>query len=230
MEDPATPKAPSAGEGPARRWLSITATRATRERGRRTLVRLLDAAVAEFAEFGYHGASMARLSKQAGAAHGSFYMYFADKDDLLLALVADVRSELGDALRGVPRLRPGPEGRDEIRRWLREVSTIYQRHGAVLQAINDAMTQDREPELATVLLDDLASWTKVLAGRIRAAEHGDLDPHLTALTIHGMIEGANRARFTGELAVGFEELVEALTEFVHQGVFGARADLSAADG
>src|SRR5665213_517900 len=55
----------------AERWSLTVASRTTRAHGRRTIAKLLDAAVSEFASYGYHGASMARIAKRAGTAHGT---------------------------------------------------------------------------------------------------------------------------------------------------------------
>src|SRR4030042_3679197 len=42
--------------------------------------RVLDAALAEFADQGYQGASLNRLVAQAGIAKGSLYQYFPNKE------------------------------------------------------------------------------------------------------------------------------------------------------
>jgi AcrR family transcriptional regulator len=48
---------------------------------------LLDAATAEFAQEGYHGANINRISKAAGFAKGTIYNYFPSKRALMLALI-----------------------------------------------------------------------------------------------------------------------------------------------
>lgn len=47
---------------------------------------ILDAALAIFAENGFHGAPTSLLAKRAGIGVGTIYRYFADKDDLIHAL------------------------------------------------------------------------------------------------------------------------------------------------
>ena len=42
--------------------------------------RVLDAALAEFADQGYHQASLNRMVAQAGIAKGSLYQYFPNKE------------------------------------------------------------------------------------------------------------------------------------------------------
>lgn len=49
-------------------------------RGRATRQRLLDAAIAEFGEKGFHAASVSAITTRAGIGQGTFYIYFASKD------------------------------------------------------------------------------------------------------------------------------------------------------
>ncbi|HKH87669.1 MAG TPA: helix-turn-helix domain-containing protein, partial [Acidimicrobiales bacterium] len=89
-------------------WPITVAARSSRTHGRRTLAKLLDTAVAELDSHGYHGARMARIAKAAGVAHGTLYVYFSDKDDLLSALQLDVDSELRQVLLAMPEIGYGP--------------------------------------------------------------------------------------------------------------------------
>ncbi|MBO9580721.1 MAG: TetR/AcrR family transcriptional regulator [Sphingobium sp.] len=72
------------------------------ERGRRTLRKLLDSAVLEFGEKGFHEASITGITARAGTALGTFYTYFDSKDEIFRALVRDlsnrVRTTAGKAL------------------------------------------------------------------------------------------------------------------------------------
>lgn len=60
------------------------------ERGRRTMRKLLDAAAIEFAEKGFHEASISSITRRAEVALGSFYTYFDSKEALFQALVQDM--------------------------------------------------------------------------------------------------------------------------------------------
>ena len=74
------------------------------DRGRRTQRAILDAALAEFGERGFHEASISGITRRAGVALGSFYTYFDSKDALFRALVNDlsaqVRDHVAPAIRG----------------------------------------------------------------------------------------------------------------------------------
>jgi AcrR family transcriptional regulator len=60
------------------------------ERGRKTLRTILDAALVEFGERGFHDASISRITQRAGVALGTFYTYFASKEAVFRALVRDM--------------------------------------------------------------------------------------------------------------------------------------------
>src|SRR5512143_3256170 len=50
---------------------------------------ILEAALACFAENGFHQTGMADIVKRAGLSHGAVYVYFQSKDDLIAALADD---------------------------------------------------------------------------------------------------------------------------------------------
>jgi TetR/AcrR family fatty acid metabolism transcriptional regulator len=51
--------------------------------------RILDAALEVFAERGFYNAKVAEVAKQVGVADGTIYLYFENKDDLLISLFED---------------------------------------------------------------------------------------------------------------------------------------------
>lgn len=53
--------------------------------------RILDAARARFRHFGIHKSSMREIAKDAGVAVGTVYLYFKNKDALVLAFVHDFK-------------------------------------------------------------------------------------------------------------------------------------------
>src|SRR5260370_30325994 len=77
--------------------------RKLRSQGKETLRRLLDAGMVTFEKRGYHAARVDDIVKVAKTSHGTFYLYFANKEDLFWALISDVT----DAMTAVPS-SPGP--------------------------------------------------------------------------------------------------------------------------
>jgi TetR/AcrR family fatty acid metabolism transcriptional regulator len=55
---------------------------------------ILDAAQKVIAENGYHGSQVSRIAKEAGVADGTIYLYFKNKEDILISLFQDRLGEL----------------------------------------------------------------------------------------------------------------------------------------
>ncbi|ASB88007.1 TetR/AcrR family transcriptional regulator [Bacillus sonorensis] len=49
-------------------------------------MQIIDAAVIVIAENGYHQAQVSKIAKQAGVADGTIYLYFKNKEDILISL------------------------------------------------------------------------------------------------------------------------------------------------
>jgi AcrR family transcriptional regulator len=210
----------SAG-GPTERWRRVLDTRTSRDRGRRTLTRLLDAAVAEFSAHSYHGARVARVAKRARTSHGTFYIYFDGKDDLLVAMQDEIIAAMDDLLATMPDFEPGPAGFATLRAWLADVCRLFLEHSAIHAALLDAIVEDADARITRQGLRAQGRWTTALADRIRAADAADIDPYLAAMCIYNLIDRATRSTHRGQLDVSFDELVDGLTELVHRSVFGS---------
>lgn len=75
------------------------------ERARENRARLIHAALEVVGEHGYAEASVSRIAARAGLAQGTFYLYFASRQDLFDQLLPEVGDEalayIRDAVRGV---------------------------------------------------------------------------------------------------------------------------------
>ncbi|MBM7691999.1 TetR/AcrR family fatty acid metabolism transcriptional regulator [Peribacillus deserti] len=56
------------------------------KRNRPKFKQIIDAAVVVIAENGYHQAQVSKIAKQAGVADGTIYLYFKNKEDILISL------------------------------------------------------------------------------------------------------------------------------------------------
>ncbi len=55
--------------------------------------KIVNAAVDEFAEYGFEAASINRIVANSGIAKGSFYQYFKDKQDVFMHLLSVIEQE-----------------------------------------------------------------------------------------------------------------------------------------
>jgi TetR/AcrR family fatty acid metabolism transcriptional regulator len=75
--------------------------------------RILEAAVKVFAKFGFHESTISQIAREAGVADGTIYLYFKNKDDILVhffnfktrQVFTRFREEVGQAVNAVDKLR-----------------------------------------------------------------------------------------------------------------------------
>ena len=54
---------------------------------------IIDAALEAFAEYGYHNCQVAKIARRAGIADGTIYLYFANKEDVLISVFREKMNE-----------------------------------------------------------------------------------------------------------------------------------------
>ncbi len=179
--------------------------------------KLLDAAMVVFARRGYHAARVDDIVKVARTSHGTFYLYFSNKEDLLRALVSEageVVSALDSALGPV---EPGAEGWLSLRRWIERFSVEWQRYAPVLRAWTDLIMSD--VQLTAQAHEAASGVASTLARRIAEADPGPgIEPNAAAEAVIAMIDRFHYLRqFAGEPVD--DEALDTLTTMVHKGVF-----------
>src|SRR5438094_8651889 len=89
--------------------------RELRAQGKKTMRKLLDASMVVFEKRGYHAARVDDIVKVARTSHGTFYLYFANKEDLFRALLADVAEEVRALSETLGPIGPDENGYRELR-------------------------------------------------------------------------------------------------------------------
>jgi AcrR family transcriptional regulator len=180
--------------------------------------RLLEAGVAVFGRRGLHAARVDDIVKAAKTSHGTFYRYFASKEDLFRALTEDVAEQLTELADSLGPLSPGPDGEAELRAWLRRFADVYATYGPVIQTWTEAEQGDT-PQ-GRLGADVLGQFTARLAERIRAAGVDDVDPGVAALALVAMIERLTYFAATRQIPADAEEVGDALAAATQRALFG----------
>jgi TetR/AcrR family transcriptional regulator, fatty acid metabolism regulator protein len=160
------------------------------DRGGDKRERILQAAERVFARRGFFAARVSEIAKDAGVADGTIYLYFKNKDDLLISLFEARMHQVNDELRAqvAKEKTPLAQLRAFIRRYLQlvadepaaaEVLTIELRQSSKF------MKEYENPQFADFL--------RLLGGIIAAGqERGELDAqvpsHVAARMIFGMLD------------------------------------------
>ena len=118
--------------------------RAVRAQGRGTVARLLAAGLAEFEERGFQAVTVDDIVRRANASHGTFYLYFANKDDFFGALSQEALGAMDRITDAFPVVTPDAPGRSALRTWVSDFCDTYAAHAAVLGALSQAQVVGRD--------------------------------------------------------------------------------------
>ncbi|QWF79970.1 TetR/AcrR family transcriptional regulator [Amycolatopsis sp. CA-230715] len=174
------------------------AKRLTREESRaRTRERLLDAASALFAERGVNGASVEQIAEHAGFSRGAFYGNFADKPELVAALLERRRRQ---DVREVSALAAGASDAAEVlnrlRAWNAERAENLAEWFTLRTELN--LYALRNPSARPMVAEGERVARDAIKGGIEHRFHGTTppaDPAFLALIVHALEDGLLFQRF-----------------------------------
>lgn len=106
--------------------------------GRETVRKLLEAGLAEFDERGYQMVRVDDVVRRAKTSHGTFYLYFANKDDLFKALLRDALHDMEIITGDFPVVTRNEAGRSALRSWVRKFFEAYAAHATVIRILSQA--------------------------------------------------------------------------------------------
>ena len=217
--DDASSATPVARRPPGRAG-TPAASRRLRAQGERTLRKLLDAGIEAFGRDGFHATRVQDIVKLAGTSHGTFYLYFSNKEDLFRQLAADIGDELTALVDDLGELEPTPEARERLCDWLGRFISLYRHYGPLLRAWTAAEMGSNDA--GRLGADILGRFTAALAARVARLDDLPADPQVTALALVALIERFSFFALVRQVRVrsSADDVVEALTDAVWSTLFG----------
>ena len=191
-----------------------------RTQGLRTTAKLLDAGLDVLTERGYHAARVDDVVRVAKLSHGTFYLYFANKEDLFRALARECAEEMEALADSLGPVTPDKAGEAELRSWLTQFLATYRRYGAVIRGWMEEQVVDRE--LVRLGFDAFRQIVERLQRRLAEADAAHLaNPTVATAAMLAMIERLAYFTSSSDLEFSDEAVVDVLTIMLHRGVFGA---------
>jgi AcrR family transcriptional regulator len=182
--------------------------------------RLLDAGVQVFEKRGYYAARVDDIVKLAHTSHGTFYLYFSNKEDLFRALAQEVGDSLESLAESLPALGPDGDGRDALKEWIGKFADLYEEYGAIVRAWTEAEIGTHE--FGRLGTEVFTRFTLTFTDRIAGALPDRVDPAIAALALVAMLERMNYYVLSKQVRVKREEMIETLTDVMHASLFGHR--------
>jgi len=191
-------------------------------RGQRTQQRILDAALRAFAEKGYHGCSIDRITKLARCSRVSFYQYFASKEDVFGQLAGQVARQLLASTEALDPLAPDTHGWAAMRAWVGRYVEIYSRYEPVFHAYE---TDEGLAAVAARTGDDAITQlrAKLMTTTLPPRQ---LDPVIRLLLqcMNHSLEVADILRSVEPAAYPSARFEDAVTDVLHRTLFSLRTD------
>jgi AcrR family transcriptional regulator len=185
---------------------------ATRERkSDRTRRRVLNAAKHLFDRRGYRDTTVDDITRRAEIAHGTFYLYFRGKSEILRELSVTALAEFDSIVTHEFRTR------EEVAGLIRQTLEVYQRNRLTMRllreaSVTDAHFRENYDEVFVGLLVDhlrgnIERANTSLPGEVRVNARG------AARAIVGMVESFAYGIFVGGEKFTIDEAVDILTTF-----------------
>lgn len=218
------------------RWPSLAGGIPARDRelgqhGRRTVGKLLEAGLAELADKGYQALRVDDVVRRARISHGTFYLYFASKEDLFSSLVADVLRDMRVIAGDFPVVTPDSAGRAALRGWVGRFSELYLSHATIIRILSqeEVVGADIWADGMRVLLRLGQAIAQGMTAAVRS-RHGSngsgsacsRQDELTALACLTLLERVNYLFAVG-VRLPRAEMMDRLTDIVYA-AFCAAAD------
>jgi AcrR family transcriptional regulator len=185
------------------------------ERGQRTRQRLLDSAEAVFGELGYERASIVEITRRAGVAQGTFYLYFADKKAIFVELVRELSHRLR---REIAMAIAGLTDRLEVERvGMRTFLDFVHRHRNLYKVVRQAEFVD-EGVFRWYYRRLAEGYARGLAQAIDAGQIRRLDPECLAYCLMGIADFVGMRWVLWDGVRPPDEVVDTVLVFIRHGI------------
>ena len=104
--------------------------------------RILEAAVKVFARKGFHNSRIAEIAVEAGVASGTIYLYFRNKDDILISVFEESLDQIiGEVERDLLGI---PDPRDRLRRFIWRHLRMLREHRELAEVLQVELRQSNK--------------------------------------------------------------------------------------
>jgi AcrR family transcriptional regulator len=167
--------------------------RELRAQGRETVRKLLEAGMIEFEERGFGGVRVDDVVQRAGISHGTFYLYFSNKEDLFNALLRDALHDMEIVAGDFPVATSDQTGLNVLRRWVRKFFSAYATHATIIRILSsaDLVPEEVYGDGLRLFFSIAEAMTTGMTAAAEAAGRHQEHSELTAVACLMMLERVN---------------------------------------
>ncbi|SOC02933.1 TetR family transcriptional regulator [Ureibacillus xyleni] len=148
---------------------------------------IIDAAVIAIAENGYHQAQVSKIAKQAGIADGTIYLYFKNKEDILISVFEEKMGVFIENLQEI--IKNGESSTEKLSRMIENHFTVLanDRH---LATVTQLELRQSSKELRLKINSVLKEYLKLLDEiLIEGMVNGEFNPNMDVRIARQMVFG-----------------------------------------
>jgi TetR/AcrR family fatty acid metabolism transcriptional regulator len=152
--------------------------------------RILRAAIKVFARNGFHNAKISQIAKEAGVADGTIYLYFKNKDDILIKVFEERLEEINTRFREMLQGIESPE--DKLRLYIRLHMELMEQNRGLAEVISVELRQSQRfmKEYVPVKFAEYMNLVSYIIreGKERGVFRADVNPGVIKRALFGALD------------------------------------------
>ena len=189
----------------------------------KTKATIIKAAISLFAKNGFHNTSIAQITEMCQLSKGALYWHFEDKEDLLMAVIDQVRQEWKDVLRKNLKRNWSAQKKMENILDLFVETTLENKERYVIFIVLIAEFTEVDERFERALREGFMEFFEFIAqiiddGKSEGSIHKDINTNLMAIAFMGVWQGVLLQWLLNRNEVRLESLVNCLRSMVFDGL------------
>jgi TetR/AcrR family fatty acid metabolism transcriptional regulator len=182
--------------------------------------KILEAATRVFAREGFHNAKIEDVAKEAGVAHGTVYLYFGGKDDLLISIFQENLEGLVEYV-GL-EVEKEANAEDKLRRMISLQIELIETNSELAELMLVEFPQTGK-FLSNSVIHDLAAYIDMIAnilkeGVAEGAFDDSIDVNVVATVIYSGIQGTATRWILEEMKYPLKKVAEEISDVFLSGI------------
>lgn len=151
---------------------------------------IIEAAITVFAKQGYHQTTVAQIAREAGVADGTIYLYFKNKEDILLQIFSFRAKQIFDQF--YDAVAHCDHSEEKLRSLIRNQLTAFQGDKGLAVVFQAESRQVRKSDALTEQINQISKQYRTLIGEIveKGQEEGCMRKDLYLGLVKRFILGA----------------------------------------
>lgn len=182
--------------------------------------KIIQSAIQVFAEKGFHEAKISEIAENAGVADGTIYIYFKNKNDILLAIIEEETAKITTKLKQNLLALDSPE--DKLKKFIELYLTLFYENKGLATLFQNELRRGREL-VKDFHSDKLIEYDEILREIIEEGQKKgifikDIQPSIIVNAIYGALDELVRLVVNAEKSLEKDLINDQIQKFILNGL------------